>query len=180
MTHPSDPRSTAAGDDFALELASLQPRLYGFILKRLANREQASEVLQQTNLVLCRKVDEFEAGSSLAAWAFTVAKFQILAWRKTQHSSRLVFTEEVTELLDRPSEEELSSIDARIPLLRRCLEKLREQDRVLVQSRYRDGKPISVLAQSVSKSVDAISMQLSRVRRQLGLCVKAGLTGENS
>jgi RNA polymerase sigma-70 factor (ECF subfamily) len=35
----------------AMEITSLQPRLYGFILKRLADRELTLEVLQRTNLV---------------------------------------------------------------------------------------------------------------------------------
>ena len=47
-------------DDFILELTHCQQRLYGYIFRRMANRDQAMEVLQQTNLVLCRKADDFE------------------------------------------------------------------------------------------------------------------------
>ena len=47
-------------DDFILELTQCQQRLYGYIFRRMANRDQAMEVLQQTNLVLCRKADDFE------------------------------------------------------------------------------------------------------------------------
>ena len=34
----------------------MQPRLYGFILKRLADRDQTLEVLQRINLVTCQKL----------------------------------------------------------------------------------------------------------------------------
>lgn len=164
--------------DLAVEMANIQPRLYGFILKRLADREQTLEVLQRTNLVLCGKADEFERGSSFAAWAFTIAQFQVMAWRKSGHSGKLVFTDQVHELLDRSVEEEVVSVDNRIPLLRQCLDELKEHDRNLIQSRYRDGEQITAIAVSLSRSVNAVSMRLSRIRRQLGDCVRIKLSTE--
>ena len=130
----------------AAEIAAMQPRLYGFILKRLADREQTLEVLQRTNLVLCRKAGEFEHGSSFAAWAFTIAKFQVMAWRKSEGDKRLVLTDKVYDLLDRTAEKESAAVDERIPLLRGCLERLGDRDRELVQRRYRDGEQIEPIA----------------------------------
>ena len=46
--------------EFILELTEEQQRLFGFLYKWLADREQAREVLQRTNLVLCRKADDYE------------------------------------------------------------------------------------------------------------------------
>ena len=42
-------------EEFILELTQVQQRLFCFLFKRLADREQARDVLQRTNLVLCRK-----------------------------------------------------------------------------------------------------------------------------
>ena len=69
-------------DEFILELTQVQQRLLSYIYRRVANREQAQEVLQQTNLVLCRKADDFELGTNFNAWAFAVAHYQILSHRK--------------------------------------------------------------------------------------------------
>jgi hypothetical protein len=91
-THQQNEPVTSS-EDFAVQIAAIQPCLYGFILKRLADREQTLEVLQRTNLVLCRNASEFQQGSSFAAWAFTVAKFQVMAWRKSEGASCLVFTD---------------------------------------------------------------------------------------
>ena len=176
-SHPNSPPIPQS--DLAVELASFQPRLYGYILKRLADREQTFEVLQRTNLVLCRQADEFQLGTSFAAWAFTIAKFQVMAWRKSEGAGKLIFTDQVCDLLDRTVQDESQSVDERIPLLRRCLDQLRETDRSLIQRRYRDGEPIAHIAESLSKSIDAVSMQLSRVRRQLGDCVKSKLRAES-
>ena len=56
--------SYGASEDLVVEITAIQPRLYGFILKRIADHEQALEVLQNTNLGLCRKAGEFQNGSS--------------------------------------------------------------------------------------------------------------------
>jgi len=45
-------------DEFILELTQAQQRLFGYIYRRVANRDQAMEVLQQVNLVLCHKADK--------------------------------------------------------------------------------------------------------------------------
>lgn len=178
MTENQGEHELSRSEGLAVEIAAIQPRLYGFILKRLADREQTLEVLQRTNLVICRKSGEFQHGSSFAAWAFTIAKFQILAWRKSEGSGRLVFTDKVYELLDRPVEQEAAAVDERVSLLRRCLERLRDDDRELIQRRYRDGEQIEPIAQSLAKTVEAVGMRLLRIRKLLAECVRTGLNRE--
>ena len=69
-------------EEFVSMLTEAQQRLYGFILKRLVDQDQSNEVLQLTNIVLCRKANDFEKGTNFMAWALTVANFQILSFRK--------------------------------------------------------------------------------------------------
>ena len=101
-----------------------------------------------------------------------------MAWRKSEGSGRLVFTDQLCDLIDRSASEEVADVDERIPLLRGCLDKLKQDDQTLVQLRYRDGQPITRIADSMVKSVDAISMRLSRIRRQLADCVSRNLNQE--
>jgi RNA polymerase sigma-70 factor, ECF subfamily len=176
MTSHRHEDDLSRSEELAVELAAIQPRLYGFILKRLADREQTLEVLQRTNLVICQKAREFQQGSSFVAWAFTIAKFQAMAWRKSEGASRLVFSDRVYGLLDRIAEEEAASVDDRIPLLRKCLERLRDSDRELIQRRYRDGEQIEPIARSFAKSIDAIAMRLLRIRKQLAQCIRTHLS----
>ena len=160
------------------EIVAVQPRLYGYILKRLADREQTAEVLQRTNAVICRKIAEFEPGTHFAAWAFAIARFQIMAWRKDRSRDRLVFSDAVAEALDSRADDEAAALDARIPPLRRCLERLREADRSLIQARYRDGQSVASLGERMQASADAVGMRLLRIRRRLRDCVQAQLALE--
>ena len=71
-------------EEFILELTLAQQLLFGFLFKRLGYREQAREVLQRTNLVLCRKSSAFELGTNFKAWAMSVANYEVMADRKSQ------------------------------------------------------------------------------------------------
>ncbi len=48
----------------------------------LANRQQAQDVMQETNLVLWCTADQFQPGTNFAAWMMKVAYYQVLDHRR--------------------------------------------------------------------------------------------------
>ena len=116
-------------EEFILELTQVQQRLFGFLFKRLADREQAREVLQRTNLVLCRKADNYEPGSNFKAWAMTVANYEVMAYRKTQVRERLVFTDEVDAMIGPDDDGRSSAQSARVAHLSHCLQGMSSKNR---------------------------------------------------
>ncbi|MCB1242244.1 MAG: hypothetical protein H7A54_05920 [Akkermansiaceae bacterium] len=64
---PQDPKEI-----FIRSLTESQNRLYGYVYSLLGSHQAAAEVLQMTNLVLWRKLDEFRAGSDFIPWAICV------------------------------------------------------------------------------------------------------------
>ena len=151
----------------------MQPRLYGFFLKRLADRDQTLEVLQRTNLVICQKAADYRPGTSFEAWTFTIARFQLMAWRKAQSRNRLVFSDTVYELIDVKNEPFEVDDDARVDALKECMKKLNPDERDLLEQRYRHDIPFATIASTMNASVDAIGMRLSRIRRRLAKCIQA-------
>lgn len=53
-----------SSDEFLELISSFQGRLFGFLLSLTGDVDQANEILQETNLVLWKKSDEFQPGSS--------------------------------------------------------------------------------------------------------------------
>ena len=153
----------------------MQPRLYGFILKRLANRDQASEVLQRTNLVICQKASDYRPGTSFEAWTFTIARFQLMAWRKNQSRNRLVFSDTVYEQIDGKTERSEVDDDERVDFLKDCVKQLNVDEIKLLKQRYREDLSLATIASTMNMSLDAIGMRLSRVRKKLGACVERRL-----
>lgn len=163
------------GRSLAAALVTIQPRLYGFILKRLADHEQTWDVLQKTNLLICEKADDFEMGTNFDAWAFTIARFQVMAWRKSQARSKLIFSDAVFEMIDQDPAEEAKAATSRIAALRQCVQRLKPADRSLLQQRYGDALSIAVIAGILDTTVAALTMKLSRLRRQLAACISQQL-----
>ncbi len=55
-------------------LSKLQPSVYRFGMKMCRNDADAQDVLQDTLLAIARNVEGFRGDSSLATWAFTIAR----------------------------------------------------------------------------------------------------------
>ena len=87
MAVPRDP------DTFVQELTKHQSRLRGFIRCLLFRSEPVEDVLQETNLLLWNKADQFQPGTSFWAWASEVARYQVLTHWKKQGRDRHVFDE---------------------------------------------------------------------------------------
>jgi RNA polymerase sigma-70 factor (ECF subfamily) len=111
-------------DQFLMLLTSHQRRLVGYLRTLVPNRADAEEILQETNLYICRHADEFKLGTDFAAWALRVAHFCTLAWRERQSRDRLVFDDSLVERLavavrslDTPSERRRDALEG-------CLKKL--------------------------------------------------------
>ena len=153
----------------------MQPRLYGFFLKRLADRDQTLEVLQRTNLVICQKAADYQPGTSFEAWTFTIARFQLMAWRKNQSRNRLVFSDTVYEQIDSKTEQSQADDDARVNALKDCVKQLNVDENKLLEQRYREDLPLATIASTMNMSLDAIGMRLSRIRKKLGKCIQQNL-----
>ena len=161
-------------DEFILELTQVQQRLLSYIYRRVANREQAQEVLQQTNLVLCRKSDEFEPGTNFNAWAVAVAHYQILSHRRIIARERLVFSDEVFAVVDDRGEESLFH-EERKRILRFCYGKLSQVNQELMKLRYQDGLSFQQVADELNKQVGAVKVQVHRIRLNLKKCAQEQL-----
>ena len=158
-------------DEFILELTQVQQRLLSYIYRRVANRDQAMEILQQTNLVLCHKADDFKLGTNFAAWSSTVAHYQILSYRKSLSRDRLVFTDEVMASIDeRENGSEMR--EGVLSHLRYCLEAMSSDNQVFIKLRYEGGLSMEQIATEVGKKVVTVRVKLHRLRRSLRDCVQ--------
>ncbi|MFG0253569.1 MAG: sigma-70 family RNA polymerase sigma factor [Rhodopirellula sp. JB053] len=166
--------------EWVLRLTEAQPRLLGFLLKRLGNPDQAHEVLQEVNLVICRDAEKFKQDSDFLAWAFAIARYQILAFRKRQSRDRLVFPADLAASLDRLDSEMFPTevCDRREAALQDCLVQLPPQQRKLVVQRYAESLSVKSIAGELDKSANAVSIMLHRIREKLIACIESKIITE--
>lgn len=158
---------------FIRHLTETQDQLYGYVHALLADSHAAQDVLQETNVVLWRKFDEFTEGTSFLAWARRVALFQIKAHRRDMSRERLLFDDALLDVIAQDAEARGPLVTARSEALEVCLAKLGEEQRELVTQRYGEaGASLREIAQRTGKSLAAVTMALSRIRHALVECVE--------
>ena len=88
-----------SNSQFADQLVAIQKGLYAYILTLLPRPGEASDVLQETNVVLWRDAVRFQPGTDFRAWAYRVAYYQVLAQRRKHRRDRLRFGESLLTIL---------------------------------------------------------------------------------
>ena len=83
--------------EFSQNLTSIQRSLYGYILSLLPHRSDAEDVLQETNLILCKKATEFDPKGHFQGWAFKIARFQVMRHITKNKRSRLHFSNDIID-----------------------------------------------------------------------------------
>ncbi|MCM8532273.1 MAG: sigma-70 family RNA polymerase sigma factor [Lentisphaeraceae bacterium] len=162
-------------------ISKLQRQLFSYILSLVHNVEDTKDVLQETNLVLWRRADTYTAGTNFRAWAYKVALFQVMNFRK-QHirSAKNIWLN--NELIEELAEEHLSNFevsDARHEALQSCIKSLPEERRQLISKRYTPKVTVISIAEELGKSPKAISERLRRIRHVLMKCIDKKITIEN-
>ncbi len=155
-----------------LQLVQHRSQLFAYVFSVLGDPDRSEEVCQNASLAIIRKWDRFELGTSFRAWAFAVARFEIMA--HVQKRQDLPLASEELQVLTRVWEEErpTQAEDLKREALRRCVRKLPEQKRDVLRLRYEQGYGCDRVAGTLGKKVGAIHMLLRRLREALRDCVQ--------
>lgn len=157
--------------EFLQSVLGCQRQLYAYILKLVVNTADAQDLLQETNLVLIRKQEEFCEIANFPAWATQIAYNQVLAFWTRRRRNRLYFDDELLRQLADEGASRLAMEDSDLSLLGDCLDKLALQDRELLEKRYAVNLTARQIASDVGRSAQAISQALYRIRCTLMRCI---------
>src|SRR3954468_20850609 len=73
-------------------------RIFGFLLALVPDWSDAEDLLQETSVVMWRKLYNFEPGTDFAAWALSIARYQVLDHRKRRKRDRVLFSDRTVEM----------------------------------------------------------------------------------
>ncbi|MGE9268708.1 MAG: sigma-70 family RNA polymerase sigma factor [Verrucomicrobiales bacterium] len=150
-----------------------QSLIHHFILSLMPRSADVEDVMQEVNLVLWKKRQDFQAGTNFKAWALTICRFQVMAHRKkfalrrTDH-----LTDEILNLLAiEAAEQEVDEVARKQEALKTCFAKLSGADRDLLIRRYWEERPLRDFATLIGKSEQGLKNRLHRLRALLRKCV---------
>ena len=178
VDEPRDPTGDPKVERFAQLLAKCQRRVFLYALGLVHNAADAEEVLQQTNLVLWRKFDQYQPGTDFARWACRIAYYEVLKFRERRSREARLFSNQFVETLAVESQSSMDLWDARREALVRCLKKLTERDRQLVLWRYQENATTRSVAEALGRSIQGTRKSLHRIRIALLGCIERTLAAE--
>jgi RNA polymerase sigma-70 factor (ECF subfamily) len=181
MPHPGGPRAAASPEtieQFALSLAGCQRGLFLYVLALVHNAADAEDVLQETNLVLWRKLGQYEPGTDFGRWARQVARYEALKLLERKPRGERLLSNDFIERLATAAERGAGALDHRREALAGCLEKLSDGDRRLLVLRYEEHGKTAATAEAVGRSAQAVRKSMHRIRMALLGCIERTLAVE--
>ena len=149
-----------------------QSELYGYIYAVVRNWGDTDDLYQSVCLILWKKFDSFQPGTSFFAWARQTAKIEISSFlrrrRLPSYASENLMNI-LTEIAEEPQEE---GAEAYLVALQRCREKLNATDDQLLQLRYVEDLTTVEIADRLQRLRPSVSRSLIRIRRWLFECIE--------
>lgn len=170
---PGEKRSDSA---FVSLLTEHQVMIRNFVASLVPAIDVRADILQEINILLWEKRASFELGTNFKAWAFAVARYVIMNNQKRfRRDGRLVFCSEVVDALSDDFESLDPEPDERMEALQLCMQRLREEDQVLLLDCHAERGSIERIAKERSQPAGTIRSILLRLRHRLLNCIRQRL-----
>jgi RNA polymerase sigma-70 factor (ECF subfamily) len=167
------------GEVFVRYFSKYEGNVRAFVASLLHDWSAVDEVVQAASLVMWRKFDQFDRSgpeSGFLNWAFMIARFEVLKYRSRIARDRLVFSDDVQQLLDAEAESVAATQSEREHALQDCLKKLKPAQRELIEATYGSGVSIKDASNTLGRTPTALYEALARIRDSLQICIERALT----
>jgi RNA polymerase sigma-70 factor len=142
-----------------------------FVAVRLSDEELVEEVVQAALVTAWRVLAKYEGRGSFVSWVKGIALNHL---RKQLTARARAPARGLDALLAQEDARALDREDERLDLLRRCLDRLSDGVRRILDLRYREGLDLEALAGRLGKSTGTLAVQFHRVRKTLRTCIEQG------
>jgi RNA polymerase sigma-70 factor (ECF subfamily) len=165
-------------DKFMRLFLGSQSEIFRYVLAIVPNHDDAQEIVQETAIALWAKFDDYDPSVRFEPWACRFAMIQIKRYRREKSRAPMQFDDAVIALIANDYHACADEMNAQRSALARCLQKLRSDDRALVDQHYYQRNTIQQIAEETSRSVHTLYKSMQRIRKQLLRCVNRGLSEE--
>ena len=155
-----------------------QRKLQAFILMLIPNIVDAEDIYQESVSEMWNKFSAFEIGTDFLAWAATIAKYKVLAFRNKHNKSKILFNSKIYEILESAANSTRDSLQKHLDLLKECIRKLSENEKYLLKMRYESDLTYQKIALRVGKTPPALHRTMSVIHSKLAICIRRAIRQE--
>jgi RNA polymerase sigma-70 factor (ECF subfamily) len=154
--------------------------IFRYVAALVPNTADAEDIVQQTALALWEKFDAYDPAQPFTPWACRFALNKARQWIERRQRWQALLEFGLAEELAQRREELLPELETRLKHLERCLGKLPEEQRSLVEGYYYRREGVEKLADDSGRSVAATYKTLQRVRQVLQSCIESAAKPEGA
>jgi len=177
------PSATSDADrqaQFLRLFLSTERELFRYVTAIVPSVEDASEIVQQTALLLWAKFDQYDSSQPFTPWACGFALNVARQWMASRRRWASILESGVSQMLLARRAELLPDLDKRLQHLESCLGKLTEQQRTLIERYYWRREGVIVISQELRVSAEAVYKSLQRIRHRLRACIDVAIQSDGS
>lgn len=153
-------------------LSSHYQQIYNYVLMLVASHNNADDIMQETSILMYEKFEMYEEGTDFLAWAKTIAKYKTLEFLKKQKKDKIVFSQDIVDLIEQDSHQQLQRHDELLEALRNCVSRLPCLDRRLLHVRYYENISVPALAVRLGCSFQKVYRDIGRINHLLIRCIR--------
>lgn len=164
--------------ELAAKIAALRPALRAYVLSILPHSGACDDIVQETLVFLWERRAEHREDSNLKAWAFKVAWFKAMGYRRDRmREERIIrFSEDSLHEIAGEMETLLEDTDGRMQALRHCLSGLTTEEIALLRLKYVEDGSLTGYALSRRENPNRVQKVISRLRLRLRHCIESKLS----
>ena len=159
--------------DFLRLFLKHEQALRAFARMILPTWESVDEVMQESSVVMWKKLSQLDLADNFLPWAKMIVRFEALRLRRDHARDRHVFGDAVVELLANEAAQVEDDIwEQEREALRGCLAQMAAHHRELVLAPYASEGRVTRLAEETGRTINSLYKLLGRLREKLAQCVQ--------
>ena len=148
----------------------------------LGNYTAAEDVVQEAMLVVVKKFDQFQEGTSMLAWCRAIVRLEVLRMKQQWQRDRTLAERLLDDAVDAAFDEfqtarRRDDADSWRQVLERCLERVPKRGRSVLKARFVDELSYRQIAERVGMTIEAVRKALFRLKKQVRSCVETSQRG---
>ena len=146
----------------------------------LGNYTAAEDVVQEAMLVVMKKFDQFQEGTSMLAWCRAIVRLEVLRVKQQDRRERTLAERLLDDAVDAAFEEfqraqRRDEAESWRHALEHCLRRVPPRGRRVLKARFVDELSYQQIGERVGMTLEAVRKALFRIKRHIRLCVETCL-----
>ncbi len=172
----------AQRDRVLKEALECRVQLLAYARSVLGNYAAAEDVVQEAMLVVVRKFEQFEEGTSMLAWCRSIVRLEVLRAKQNLHRERSLAHRLLDDAVDAAFEEfqvarGVGEAESWHQALEQCLGRVPDRGQRVLRARFVEEMSYEQISERVEMTLEAVRKALFRLKRQVRSCVELSLKG---